>query len=411
MRKRFLSLVGAFLILALIAGCGGSSGNAGNTGTNGNNSSSSGTSTEAPKDPIKVGGIFDITGATGDVGAPHAEGVRAWFDYVNEQGGVNGRKIDLIWGDYAYQTSKAVDLYKKYRDEKVVAVLGWGTGDTEAMKEMIAQDKIPYLSGSYAESLVDPSVTPYNFIVSSTYSQQARVLLDWIKAQKADAKVGMIFHDSAFGRAPLEDAKAYAAQIGLTWVGDAALPGAAADAVTQVLDLNNKGVEFIMIQNVVKGTAQVLKAVQQQGLTGKIQVVGMTYSVDETLLTAAGDSAEGFVGTPAFVFPYDKGTGIDEAVKYAESKGLKREELTQKWLQGWVFGRILTEAIRRAGDNVTGESLKAAFETMDNLDLGGIGAPLTFTSSDHGGTDMARIYQVKNGRFEALTDFVTPTAK
>ena len=63
----------------------------------------------------------------------------------------------------------------------------------------------------------------------------------------------------------MADAKAYAQQIGLTWVGEAALPGAAADAVTQVLDLHNKGVEFIMIQNVVKGTAQVLKAVAAAG--------------------------------------------------------------------------------------------------------------------------------------------------
>ena len=88
---------------------------------------------------------------------------------------------------------------------------------------------------------------------------------------------------------------------------------------------------------------------------------------------------EGFVGTPAFVFPYDEGPGIDEAVAYAEKIGLKREDLTQKWLQGWVFGRILTEAISRAGDDVTGETLKAAFETFNELDLGGIGAPLTFT--------------------------------
>lgn len=125
----------------------------------------------------------------------------------------------------------------------------------------------------------------------------------------------------------------------------------------------------------------------------------------------AGCSPEGFVGTPAFAFPYDEGPGIDEAVAYAEKIGLKREDLTQKWLQGWVFGRILTEVIRRAGDNVTGETVKAAFETFSEVDLGGIGAPLTFTPTDHGGTDKARIYQVQNGRFVPLTDFVEPEGK
>ena len=144
--KRFLILMGALLILAVLAGCGGRGSGAGGGGAGG----------QASQAPIKVGGIFDITGATGDVGKPHAEGARAWFDYLNnELGGVNGRKVELVWGDYAYQVPQAVELYKKYvNEDKVVAVLGWGTGDTEAMKEMIAQDKIPYLSGSYAESLV-----------------------------------------------------------------------------------------------------------------------------------------------------------------------------------------------------------------------------------------------------------------
>ncbi len=399
--RKVWSLVAVFLILALVAGCSGTKG-----GSGGDSASN------AAKEPVKIGGIFDMTGATGDVGAPHGEGAQAYFEYLKSKGGINGRQVELIWGDYAYQTPKAVDLYKKLvQQDKVVAVMGWGTGDTEAMKELIAKDKIPYISGSYAESLIDPSKTPYNFIVSSTYSQQARVLLDYAKSKKPGAKVGMIFHDSAFGKAPLEDAKAYAAKIGLTWVGEAALPGAAADAVTQVLDLSNKGAEFVLIQNVVKGTTQVLKAAQQQGLLGKIQFLGMTYSVDESLIKAAGDAAEGFVGTPAFGFPYEQGAGIQEAVEYAKSKGMKPEQLTQKWLQGWVFGRIMAEAVRRAGDNVTGESVKNAFETMKDYDLGGIGAPLTFTDKDHGGAKKARVYQVKSGRFEPLGNFVEPEGK
>ncbi|MFZ5827801.1 MAG: ABC transporter substrate-binding protein [Bacillota bacterium] len=394
--RKLWSVVAVLMILALVAGCGGSKGTSGG----------------AAKPPVKIGGIFDMTGATADVGHPHGEGAQAYFEFLKSKGGVNGRQVELVWGDYAYQTPKAVDLYKKLvQQDKVVAVMGWGTGDTEAMKELIAKDKVPYISGSYAESLVDPSKTPYNFIVSSTYSQQARVLLDYAKSKKANAKVGMIYHDSAFGQAPLADAKAYASKIGLTWVGEAALPGAAADAVTQVLDLANKGVEFVLIQNVVKGTTQVLKAAQQQGLLGKIQFLGMTYSVDESLIKAAGDASEGFVGTPAFAFPYEDGAGIKEAVEFAKSKGKKPEQLTQKWLQGWVFGRIMAEAVRRAGDDVTGESLKKAFESMKDYDLGGIGAPLTFTDKDHGGAKKARIYQVKSGKWQPLGNFVAPVGK
>jgi branched-chain amino acid transport system substrate-binding protein len=401
--RKITWLAAAILILSVLAGCGGSK------GTTTPSTSGGSTPAAAPKEPIKLGGIFDITGATGDVGTPHSEGVRAYIDFINSKGGVNGRQIDLKWDDYAYQTPKAVEIYKKEtQQDKVVAVMGWGTGDTEAMKELIAKDKIPYISGSYSESLINPATTPYNFIVAATYSQSARVLLDYAKQKKAGAKVGMIFHDSAFGRSPLDDAKAYATKIGLTWAGEAALPGAAADAVSQVLELGNKGADFILIQNVTKGSAQVLKAAQQQGLLGKIQFLGMAYSVDENLIKAAGDASEGFVGTAPFAFPYEKGAGIDEALAYAKSKGKKPEDLNQKWLQGWTFGKIMIEAIRRSGDNVTGESIKKSLETIKDLDLGGLGAPLTFTDKSHAGALKAHVYEVKKGRWEPITDFIAP---
>lgn len=391
MRKKLTVFVAMMMVLVLLAGCGGSSGSNGS------------------KPPIKLGAIFDMTGATGDVGVPHSEGVRAYIDYINAKGGVNGRKIDLKWEDYAYQTPKAVEIYKKFtQQEQVVAIIGWGTGDTEAMKELIAKDKVPYISGSYSEGLVDPSKTPFNFIVAPTYSQQARILLDYAKSKKAGAKVGMIFHDSAFGRSPLEDAKAYAAKIGLTWAGEAALAGNAADATTQVLDLSNKGAEYILIQTVTAGTAVILKSAQKQGLLGKIQFLGLPYSVDENIIKAAGDATVGFVGTPAFSFPYEKGKGIDEALEYAKSKGKKTEDLNQKWIQGWAFGRVMSEALKRAGDNINGDTLKKAFESMKDYDLGGLGASLTFTDKDHGGAKKGRIYQVKNGKWEPMGDPVAP---
>lgn len=391
MRRGFVWVAVLMIAVLALAGCGGSGGSSGS------------------KDPVKLGAIFDLTGATSDVGVPHAEGVRAYIDFVNSKGGVGGRQIKLFEVDYAYKTDKAVEAYNKLtKQDGVIAVMGWGTGDTEAMKEKIASDKIPYISGSYSEQLIDPAKTPYNFIVAATYSQQARILLDWAKTKKANAKVGIIFHDSAFGRSPVEDAKKYAQQIGLTWAGEAALAGNAADATTQVLDLANKGAEFVLIQNVTAGSTLVLKAAKSQGLLGKMQFMGLPYSVDENLIKAAGDASEGFVGTPAFFFPYESGKGVQEAVDYAKSKGKKIEDLNQKWIQGWSFGRIMVEVIKKSGDNPSGETLRKSFESLKDYDLGGLGAPLTFTDKDHGGAKKGRIYQVKSGKWAPLGDLIAP---
>ena len=103
---------------------------------------------------IKVGGIFDLTGVTSDVGKPFAQGVQDAVVWVNENGGINGKKIKLIGADYAYKIDQARALYKKLvNDDKVVLIQGWGTGDTEALKDFVGQDKVPYFSASFSAPL------------------------------------------------------------------------------------------------------------------------------------------------------------------------------------------------------------------------------------------------------------------
>ena len=123
---------------------------------------------------IKVGGLFDLTGITSDVGKPYAQGVQDGVAVVNANGGVNGKKIELVGVDYGYKIPEAVAAYKRLvQDEKVVMINGWGTGDTRALKDFVNKDKIPYFSASFAGDLTDPTKTPYNFFVAPSYSGPA----------------------------------------------------------------------------------------------------------------------------------------------------------------------------------------------------------------------------------------------
>src|SRR5207245_11459049 len=133
---------------------------------------------------IKIGGLFDTTGPTSDVGVDYSKGVLDHIRYINEvEGGIRGKvKIDLVWSDYGYRIPDALSLYRKYRDvDQVNAIVGWGTGDTEALKETISQDQIPYISASYSSHLHDPSKTPSNFYPVSSYSDQIRAVLKYLK--------------------------------------------------------------------------------------------------------------------------------------------------------------------------------------------------------------------------------------
>ena len=67
----------------------------------------------ATDEPIRIGAIFDMTGPTSDAGKFYSKGIIAYVDWKNTQGGVKGRKLELLYADYAYQPPKAEELYSK----------------------------------------------------------------------------------------------------------------------------------------------------------------------------------------------------------------------------------------------------------------------------------------------------------
>ena len=137
---------------------------------------------------VAVGHLADYSGATADVGVPFGQGTADAMAWVNQKGGVNGSKVNVDTVDYGYQVPRAVTQYKKWVGDKVAAILGWGTADTEALTSFVAQDEIPYVSASYAAALTDPTgasgkakPAPYNFFYGPSYSDSLRAMLTWAR--------------------------------------------------------------------------------------------------------------------------------------------------------------------------------------------------------------------------------------
>ena len=126
---------------------------------------------------INVGALNDMTGATSDVGKDYALGIAEAIHYVNDNGGINGKQIKLYQFDYGYRVPEALTKYKLFKRLNCVAVLGWGTGDTEALSPTVTKDKMPYVSASYSAHLTDPKKTPYNLFFATDYSSNARAAI------------------------------------------------------------------------------------------------------------------------------------------------------------------------------------------------------------------------------------------
>jgi len=397
MSRKVKSLFFVFVIASLVlTACGGGGGAAG-----------------GGDEPIKVGAIFDLTGATGDVGTPYSEGVKGYVDWLNSNGGVEGHPIDLISADYAYKVDVAEQLYTQYVSEGVVAFMGWGTGDTEAMRTKIAEDKIPFMSASYSAALLDMSAAPYNFLIGTSYSDQAIIAVRWAiddwAAMGNDGmpKVALIHHDSPFGTSPVEDAKAFAEANGVEFTS-LAMPGGVTDYVAELAQMQTFGANYVIVHTVSSPAAVLLKDAASQGFDAHF--ICLNWCADEILVNLAGDAAEGVTGAIPFTPPTSPVPGHEDADAYLKSKGSSLEEKGLHYTQGWWTMATMVEGIRRvvaAGNEVNGENIRAALETISNFDTGGVTSPISFSSSSHRGNSSLRIFTVEGGKWVNPSDFIS----
>jgi branched-chain amino acid transport system substrate-binding protein len=364
-------------------------------------------------EPIKVGAIFDLTGATGDVGTPYSEGVKGYVEWLNASGGVEGHPIELVSADYAYKVDVAEQLYTQYVSEGVVSFMGWGTGDTEAMRTKIAEDKIPFMSASYSAALLNMEAAPYNFLIGTSYSDQAIIAItwaidDWAAKGNADKpKVAFIHHDSPFGTSPLEDAKAFAAANGVEFTS-VAMPAGVTDYVAELAQMQTFGANYVVVHTVSSPASVLLKDAKSQGF--EAQFVMLNWCADEILINLAGDAAEGVIGAIPFTPPTSPVPGHEDADAFLKTKGSSLEAKGLHYTQGWWTMATMVEGIRRVvkeGKEVNGENIRAALETISNFDTGGVTSPITFSPTSHRGNSSLRLFTVEGGKWVNPSDFIS----
>ena len=361
---------------------------------------------------IKVGGIFDLTGITSDVGKPYAQGVRDAVAWTNENGGINGKKIRLVDVDYGYKIPEAVAAYKRMvGDEKVIMINGWGTGDTEGLKVQVNQDKVPYVSASFSAHLTDPSKTPYNFFVGPTYSDGLRAWLRWVKEDFKDKwrnpKVAFFYGDNAYGKSPIEAGRRFCKETGIDLVDEEIVPGAFQDATSQLLNMKQKGADYAYINVTTTGVSTILRDAKKLGLPTKFG--SNPYGFGEALAAVAKESAEGVTGVMPDV-PFGENVPGMKKLTDFHQKNHPNDTHDTFYVRGWTYALVWTEALKRAdkAGKLTGEGVKMALETFKDFDLGGLTEPVTYAPTDHRPSTKTPIYQVKGGKLAKVAEYDMP---
>jgi len=364
---------------------------------------------------IKIGGLTDCTGATSDVGKDYALGLAEAFNYVNDTGGINGKKIKYTWFDYGYRIPEAITKYSFLKRMGVIAIQGWGTGDTEALSPTALKDKIPYVSASFSAHLTNPAKAAYNIFFAPDYSVQGRaVLTTWFETRwpknkdfgKRKPRLACIYaFPSPYASAPIKAIKDHAVMLGFELGDDQDVALTTMDTKSQIMALQKFKPDVLWHGNTTMCVSATARDAYALGLGA--DWLSNFWGADENLWKLAGKAVDGLLCAGVNYF-FDDNRGKmkivhDYAAKY--NPGIPYKDRIKFTVTAWSNVLLLAEAMKRAdkAGDLTGEGiLKKGFETMKDYVLldGGLGtAPVNFTATDHRTTSTVPVYELKEGKY------------
>jgi ABC-type branched-subunit amino acid transport system substrate-binding protein len=360
---------------------------------------------------ILIGSCSALDGPSHFLGTETVTGAKAYFDMINDAGGVDNRKLKLVSYDDSYDPAKVEACFNRLMEQKVFA-LAFFVGTPTALKyvPMAESNKIP-LVGLFtgAQTLYVP-LRHWVVNVRASYFDETREQMDGLWGTLGYKKIGVIYPEDAFGAAVLEGVKTALKTHGAEPIAVASYQRQTAQvggAIDTVKAANPQAV-------VVVGPANTVAPILQQSHAKGWKPLFLTVSFVGTddLIAVAGIDSDGLVITQV-VPPY--------YLTELKTVALYRRTLTKYFpsaqpnfvsLEGFVDAMVLVEGLKRAGKDLTREGLIRGIESIHDLDIGlGPQLKLDYSAKDHKGFDHVIPTVVRGGRAVPFTDWSTAAPK
>jgi branched-chain amino acid transport system substrate-binding protein len=358
-----------------------------------------------------------VTGPTSDAGQFVVQGVEDYCRYANDEELIPGFSLRCITRDDQYNNDNTVRNFEGFLDEGMVAFISYATGATEQLKVNAVEEEIPVISASYHIGVIEPPDNEFNFLPITTYSEQVVALLEWVaENHQGDGapRVAIMAHPSPFGRAPVDDAQRAALELGLEMV-EVQESGEGVDYTAVLQRWDAAGVEYVISQNVQSPVAAMLSAAQALGLTDRMTFMGAHYTGGETLLSLAGETAEGFIWATSYYLGDEDVPGMRLQQEIGERYGRSEETILDvNYTTGLLQTAIFVEAARRAAERgeVTNLTIYEALLDMNEegegvFDPGFAVGPVSLSEANRVGVDELRLIRLEGGQWVPITDPVT----
>lgn len=339
------------------------------------------------------------------------KGIESYFNYVNENGGVNGRKLKLIAYDDEYQPAKTVQLAKRLvEDDKVFAMVGnVGTAPNLAIKDYLVEKGFPMVMvGTGNNALMDPPLPNYMGSDTMNYSIEGRIFLHYAVEKLGAKRIAVSYQNDDYGKENLQTIKdALSNYPGVEIVQEVTFLATDSEFSSQAQKLQEANPDTIIHFSTPPPAANLKKALYKIGFNSANFIVAQVAGGDPTVIELAGkDVWEGtYTGS---TIPSVEDSDDPQMKIFVErySKDYPGEALDGNAQTGWGAAEVLVEALKRTGDELTWDNFLKTFYTFDNWD-GSIYRSVTIGEGNHYALNSMVITQVQDGKIVPISDLIT----
>lgn len=358
------------------------------------------------KDEIVLGSIQDLSGPIAGFGKQVRLGMMLRVDEVNEQGGVNGRKIKLLVEDSAYDPRRAVLAAQKLvNQDKIFAMVGHiGTAQNmAAMPVQFQKNVINFFPVTAAREMYEPfHKLKYSF--AAPYFDQMKIAVPKLAKDKGAKKVCTMYQDDEFGLEVKRGAEEGLKSIGMTLAEETSYKRGATDFSSQMQKLQASQCDMVVMGTIIRETIGGIATAKRLGFNPVF--IGSSAAYTDLIHKLGGPAMNGLYATMTVQNPY-----TDEAsqpIRFWANKYKTKfnEDPTVFSVYGYSLVDTFLKAAGKAGPNLSTESFIKAMDTMKiPPDIFG-SAEMTFSPTKRLGSNATRLSQLQENRWKVVSEYM-----
>jgi ABC-type branched-subunit amino acid transport system substrate-binding protein len=347
-------------------------------------------------DAIVLGQSVALTGPAAALGIEMRLGAKTYFDYINAQGGVYGRKIELRTLDDGYEPTRTTPNTKKLiEEEKVFALFGYvGTPTSSAALPIFTAAKVPFFGPFTGAELLRTPFNKYIFNVRASYFDETEKIVEQLVSTGAK-NIAVFYQDDSYGQAGLKGVERAMTKRSLKIAATGTVERNTVDVAAAVKTIGASKPDAVIMISAYKSCGEFIRQLKKTG--SPAQFYNVSFVGSKPLADDLGKEGAGVAISQVMPFPW--GPSLPVVKEYQQLMGKAgQKEFSFSSVEGFIAAKVLVEGLKRTGKDLNREKFIAALEKISDLDIGGY--YVGFSPTSHNGSRFVDLTIIaRDGKF------------